>query len=237
MSSELSHLINGISAYDTNIMLAALISLLLVILFVLLLHIYTKWFLSQARQRRLQSSSVTVSHVLHPSRFHMLHTHHLDDTTATNSPSKGLDASVIASIPLFVYKSNDVKLEYCVICLSAFEEEEIGRELPKCGHGFHVQCIDMWLHSHTNCPICRASVVVNDETEESNTETVLVDVSSIDSVTIENVMENNDDSSSSSSSSTTSSMSSLGNSLKRMLSRNSSEHKVCPTSNQSELEA
>ncbi|KAF5727318.1 RING-H2 finger protein ATL63-like [Tripterygium wilfordii] len=235
--SELRHLINGISSYETNIMLAALISLLLVILFVLLLHIYAKWFLSQPRQGQ-QSSSVTVSHVLRPSRFHNFHTLHLEDTasaTAPNSTSKGLDASLIASIPLFVYKSNNVKLEYCVICLSMFQEEEIGRNLPECGHGFHVECIDMWLHSHANCPICRAPALVNDDYKvetESNTEIVLVDVSSIDSVTIENVTENND-----STSSSTSSMSSLGNSLKRMLSRNSSEHRVFPTFNGSEFEA
>lgn len=37
----------------------------------------------------------------------------------------------------------------------------MGRCLPKCGHGFHVECIDMWLSSHSNCPICRAPIVVN----------------------------------------------------------------------------
>ncbi|KAJ6964846.1 LOW QUALITY PROTEIN: RING-H2 finger protein ATL63-like [Populus alba x Populus x berolinensis] len=105
--NPMSHLINSISSYDSNIMLAAVISLLLVILFVLLLHIYAKWFLAQARHRR-RSSSVSVSHVLRASRFHHFHNFTVD-TTFSTSPSKGLDRSVISSIPLFVYKAEECK--------------------------------------------------------------------------------------------------------------------------------
>lgn len=43
-----------------------------------------------------------------------------------------------------------------MICLSDFEDDDIGRALAKCGHAFHAECIDMWLHSHTTCPICRS---------------------------------------------------------------------------------
>ncbi|CAK7325667.1 unnamed protein product [Dovyalis caffra] len=43
----------------------------------------------------------------------------------------------------------------CAICLSEFEEDEELRTLPVCSHSYHVECIDMWLHSHTNCPMCR----------------------------------------------------------------------------------
>jgi E3 ubiquitin-protein ligase ATL41 len=35
---------------------------------------------------------------------------------------------------------------------------ELVRRLPACKHLFHVDCIDMWLHSHSTCPICRAVV-------------------------------------------------------------------------------
>lgn len=43
----------------------------------------------------------------------------------------------------------------CVVCLSEFEEGEELRTLPHCMHSFHVPCIDMWLNSHMNCPLCR----------------------------------------------------------------------------------
>ncbi|KAJ6720420.1 RING-H2 FINGER PROTEIN ATL51-RELATED [Salix viminalis] len=43
----------------------------------------------------------------------------------------------------------------CAICLSEIEEGEELRILPECLHSYHVECIDMWLHSHANCPMCR----------------------------------------------------------------------------------
>lgn len=156
----LSHPFRSILSYNGSVMLAGLISLLLVTIFVVLLHIYAKWFLAQARHQR--GNSITVTQVLGQPRLHHFHSISFDHSSSpTGSPTKGLDASVISSIPLFIYVSeNQCKrgLE-CVICLSTFEENEIGRSLPKCNHVFHVECIDMWLSSHSNCPICRAPVV------------------------------------------------------------------------------
>ncbi|XP_022730415.1 RING-H2 finger protein ATL52-like [Durio zibethinus] len=45
----------------------------------------------------------------------------------------------------------------CAVCLSVFEDGEEVRELPRCKHSFHAPCIDMWLDSHFDCPLCRAS--------------------------------------------------------------------------------
>ncbi|XP_056166916.1 RING-H2 finger protein ATL52-like [Syzygium oleosum] len=44
----------------------------------------------------------------------------------------------------------------CAVCLSVFEEGEEVRQLPRCKHSFHVSCIDMWLYSHSDCPLCRS---------------------------------------------------------------------------------
>ncbi|KAI3443583.1 hypothetical protein Pfo_000248 [Paulownia fortunei] len=46
----------------------------------------------------------------------------------------------------------------CAVCLSVFEEGEEVRQLPKCKHSFHAPCIDMWLYSHMDCPLCRSPV-------------------------------------------------------------------------------
>ncbi|GAU27679.1 hypothetical protein TSUD_126240 [Trifolium subterraneum] len=119
-------------------MLAAIISLLLVILFVLLLHLYAKWFLSQAhaqaqaRRRRRRRTTVTVSDVLGPARFHHFHSFNIEDSPLSSSNTKGLDSSIIASIPLFIYadkiQKNEIEQELeCVICLSGFENGEMGR--------------------------------------------------------------------------------------------------------------
>lgn len=46
----------------------------------------------------------------------------------------------------------------CAVCLSVFVEGEEIRQLPNCKHYFHAPCIDMWLYSHMDCPLCRSPV-------------------------------------------------------------------------------
>ncbi|RYR20350.1 hypothetical protein Ahy_B03g065457 isoform B [Arachis hypogaea] len=60
----------------------------------------------------------------------------------------------------FKYKKEKVDggSDECPVCLSAFEEGEEVRKLPRCKHSFHALCIDMWLYSHFDCPICRTPV-------------------------------------------------------------------------------
>ncbi|XP_054781796.1 RING-H2 finger protein ATL33-like [Prosopis cineraria] len=48
----------------------------------------------------------------------------------------------------------------CPVCLSVFGEGEEVRQLSVCKHLFHASCIDMWLRTQSNCPICRATVAI-----------------------------------------------------------------------------
>nr|XP_043617545.1 RING-H2 finger protein ATL52-like [Erigeron canadensis] len=68
------------------------------------------------------------------------------------------DNSVAELIPAHKHKKvmgSDDDEPMCAVCLSDFEEGEELRTLPDCMHSFHVPCIDMWLYSHRNCPVCR----------------------------------------------------------------------------------
>ncbi|XP_062080734.1 RING-H2 finger protein ATL18 [Humulus lupulus] len=48
--------------------------------------------------------------------------------------------------------------EPCSICLVEFEKEDVVSQLSKCGHVFHIKCIERWLDSnHFTCPLCRSS--------------------------------------------------------------------------------
>lgn len=73
----------------------------------------------------------------------------------------GLDEALIKSITVCKYKKGEGLVEGtdCSVCLSEFEEDESIRLLPKCSHAFHLPCIDTWLKSHSNCPLCRANIV------------------------------------------------------------------------------
>ncbi|KAJ7943831.1 putative Ring finger protein [Quillaja saponaria] len=77
-----------------------------------------------------------------------------------NVPTTGLDEALIKSITVCTYKKGDglVEVTDCSVCLSEFQDDESIRLLPKCSHAFHLPCIDKWLKSHLNCPLCRANV-------------------------------------------------------------------------------
>ncbi|KAK8617560.1 hypothetical protein V6N13_080470 [Hibiscus sabdariffa] len=80
----------------------------------------------------------------------------------------GLQPSIIESIAVFKYLKGDGVVEgtECSVCLTEFEDDETLRLLPKCSHAFHIPCIDTWLRSHTNCPMCRAPIVSNTTNNE-----------------------------------------------------------------------
>lgn len=68
-------------------------------------------------------------------------------------------AGTLNFIPVFKYKKQlDAEEGECAVCLSAFREGEELKRLPKCKHSFHAPCIDMWLNSHMDCPLCRSPV-------------------------------------------------------------------------------
>ncbi|XP_047079534.1 E3 ubiquitin-protein ligase EL5-like [Lolium rigidum] len=82
---------------------------------------------------------------------------------------KGVDPELLRSLPITVYHAaapkgstaEDVRVE-CAVCLSELEDGEEARFLPRCGHGFHAQCVDTWLASHSTCPLCRVTVAKPD---------------------------------------------------------------------------
>ncbi|CAA6664990.1 unnamed protein product [Spirodela intermedia] len=70
----------------------------------------------------------------------------------------GLDEPTIGAISVCAYRRGEGLVEGtdCSICLGEFLDGEMLRLLPKCSHAFHIPCIDTWLRSRVNCPLCRA---------------------------------------------------------------------------------
>lgn len=76
-----------------------------------------------------------------------------------NHPDGGVG---VHHIPCFAFERKiDSSGELvCSVCLEVLQNGEMVRQLPACQHLFHVGCIDMWLGSHSTCPLCRSSVEV-----------------------------------------------------------------------------
>jgi len=47
--------------------------------------------------------------------------------------------------------------EICSICLETYKKNDI-MNILKCGHKYHDKCIDGWIETSHNCPLCRLSI-------------------------------------------------------------------------------
>jgi len=158
--------INGI------FMLASFVVLFIVILFLFVICVYAGF-------RRRQYRGISLSGRTNMSWHRGFSFAHGDPLSLRNV---GLNARVIESLPVFEYKPQSFKdaLE-CAVCLSEFEENEKARLLPNCKHSFHVDCIDMWFHSHSTCPICRTGARPIQRVGDNNTDEISMNVELISS--------------------------------------------------------
>lgn len=72
--------------------------------------------------------------------------------------TNGLEPAVVAAIPTMKFHHDAFSSwedAQCSICLGEYQEKEVLRIMPKCGHNFHLSCIDIWLTKQSTCPVCR----------------------------------------------------------------------------------
>ncbi|PKA57706.1 RING-H2 finger protein ATL2 [Apostasia shenzhenica] len=137
-------------ALSGKIMLISIVILFAVVLSILFLHLYVRWHIIDRSSRRAQRR-----------RRHPVFAGE-GEASLRVAANHGLDPVVLKSLPLLFFTpyagaGEDEQFE-CAVCLNEFEEGEKVRLLPRCGHRFHIECIDMWFFSHSTCPICRAAV-------------------------------------------------------------------------------
>ncbi|KAL8232487.1 hypothetical protein R6Q57_002265 [Mikania cordata] len=139
----------GVMEVTGRVLIATIVALVIVLILVFLFHIYAKWLWHRRQQ-----------HIVNHRRPQA------DQHSGVTVLRRGLDAAFLNTLPILQFDSKDFKdgLE-CSVCLSELEQGEKARILPKCNHVFHAECIDMWFHSHSTCPICRNPV--SDQTQIS----------------------------------------------------------------------
>ncbi|KAJ9188389.1 hypothetical protein P3X46_003749 [Hevea brasiliensis] len=73
----------------------------------------------------------------------------------------GLQPVLVSAIPTMKFSRDafsSVEDAQCSICLGEYQEKEVLRIMPICGHNFHLSCIDVWLRKQSTCPVCRFPV-------------------------------------------------------------------------------
>lgn len=87
----------------------------------------------------------------------------------------GLEPVLVAAIPTMKFNHeafSSIEDAQCTICLAEYQEKEVLRIMPKCGHSFHLSCIDIWLRKQFTCPVCRLSVQDSIETKDIRSATL-----------------------------------------------------------------
>lgn len=144
-------------AMSGKIILSAIVILFAVIIFMVSFHLYARWYLIHLRRRQIQRRRQRRGGG-RPQIVLLA-----DNRYAVSAGDRGLEKAVLDTLPVYLHSSKTGIPSECAVCLSEFEENEVVRHLPKCSHSFHTECIDMWFHSHSTCPLCRSPVeqVVN----------------------------------------------------------------------------
>ncbi|KAL6978370.1 RING-type E3 ubiquitin transferase [Sarracenia purpurea var. burkii] len=148
--------------FNAKLMLISLGFLLALCITIALYHSYTRWVHHQRRHRQQQLDDYHRRHRPPRADYLVFNVGSTvpDYTTATSPPRKGLERTVLKSLPTFFYDAaaHGAPPPECAVCLSEFRDNDLIRLLPKCNHLFHIVCIDMWFYSHTSCPLCRIPV-------------------------------------------------------------------------------
>lgn len=115
--------------------------------------------------------------------------HHLSSsrrTTTSNVPMEQLH-DVTRVIPYRSMETDRTTMERCGICQDAFNVDSTVRQIRRCGHYYHLSCIEQWLANHQTCPLCMQNVMEfggreasgdpsNDDSNESTEEADTIDV-------------------------------------------------------------
>ncbi|KAK9734371.1 hypothetical protein RND81_04G135400 [Saponaria officinalis] len=150
--------INEVNSEIASILAMVMVMILFVVFIVLVLCIvvslYVRWCLLRTEGTFLFSWGRRVSHQGPPS--------------AVAVRRRGLDRATFRSLPVSVYDPKDFTegLE-CSVCISEVLQGDVIRVLPKCNHGFHLECIDKWFKSHSTCPLCRNVVSCQNQSGSS----------------------------------------------------------------------
>jgi hypothetical protein len=75
-------------------------------------------------------------------------------------------------VPYRSLVTDSATTERCGICQDTFQEDSPVRQIRRCGHYYHLSCIEQWLANHQTCPLCMQNVMEVGEREDPNQTTM-----------------------------------------------------------------
>ncbi|KAH8973537.1 hypothetical protein BDL97_01G053100 [Sphagnum fallax] len=96
----------------------------------------------------------------------------------------GIQKDVLKTFPTI--NASELKIQgvqeenrQCSICLQEYEDSDLLRQLPICGHIFHITCVDPWLQKKPTCPVCRIILLSSKASEARITPSVTTTLSTL----------------------------------------------------------
>jgi len=82
---------------------------------------------------------------------------HISSSCPVNSPLQTIRENLPAVVEYGSLLADRRKHITCAVCLTDFRATDRIRCLPKCGHIFHMECLDKWIdYQRYSCPLCRS---------------------------------------------------------------------------------
>ena len=89
-----------------------------------------------------------------------------DDTTSNNQTELSTGNSSVNTPPSPTPSAQSSQsVPECIICMTPIQRDapNAGTRTLGCNHTFHTECIEQWLNTHSDCPLCRTQVPRNNE--------------------------------------------------------------------------
>lgn len=123
-------------------------------------HSNVTWVLISAQCYQIIRMNVSICRRLKPDCIRANHNHDGREETLDSEYHSFSELELVSRVEKKQYEmgTDEDHSQECCICLNTFENGEEITSLKICEHRFHPKCIEVWLRSKPECPLCRRHI-------------------------------------------------------------------------------